>query len=330
MNMNNSPTKDELQALIRSCDDEAGRHILWVNKNGEVQITLLKNETPANWVRKNEKSILFRYESYGANTDYVGENAANDEDYVLSVFKTLLEDWETRQSHQGGISVSGTNKMFGYLMMLDSEKRQVASQYLHDVMDNTSRVVHLLSLYDSLKENESFSTLSATEDILRLSVVFIHSTLEEFLRRLAIDLLPKAGEKALNNIPLATTETGRAEKFALGSLTKFKGKTVDELIKQSVEIYYERSNFNNTQEISILFSELGIDVKKFNGCFPELNKLMKRRHFIVHRGDRTRNPHENLIPVSPINPEEVTKWLNIVTEFCGDVFEEILDKELLQ
>jgi hypothetical protein len=329
MNMNNSPTKDELQALIRSCDDTAGSHILWVNKSGEVQIALLTDETPASWVRKNEKNILFRYESYGRNNDYVGENAAKDEDYVLSIFNTLVADWETSQSHEGGISVQGTNKMIGYLMTLDLEKRQSASQYLDDVMENMLRVTQLSSLYDSLKENEKFSTLSATEDILRLSVVFIHSTLEEFLRRLAIDLLPKAGEKALNNIPLAN-ETGRAEKFALGSLAKYKEKTVDELIKQSVESYYERSNFNNTQDISILFSELGIDVKKFNGCFSELNKLMSRRHFIVHRGDRTRKPHESLVPLSPINPKEVTEWLNIVTEFCGDVFEEVSDKGLLQ
>jgi hypothetical protein len=328
--MNNSPTKDELQTLICACDDTAGSHILWVDKSGEVQITLLTNETPARWVNKNEKNIQFRYESYGANNDYVGENAANDDDYVTSVFNKLLEDWEISQSHEGGISVLGTNKMIGYLMTLDKEKRQSVGQYLDDVMDNMVRVTQLLSLYGSLKENEKFSSLSATEDILRLSVVFIHSTLEEFLRRLAIDLLPNASEKALNNIPLATEAGGRVEKFSLGNLAKFKEKTVDEVIKQSVESYYERSNFNNTQDISVLFSDIGIDIKKFNGCFSELNKLMNRRHFIVHRGDKTRKPNESLAPISPINSEEVTNWLNVVTEFCGDVFEEVVDKGLLQ
>jgi hypothetical protein len=270
MNMNNSPTKDELKELIRACDDTAGSHILWVNKNGEVQISLLINETPASWVKRLEKSIRFRYESYQANNDYVGENAANDDDYVSAVFNELLKDWEISESHKGGVSLDGTNKILGNLLRLDLEQRRVAGQYLDDVLDNTFRVTNLLSLYNSLKQNDEFSALSATEDILRLSVVFIHSTLEEFLRRLAIDLLPNAGEKELNNIPLAAG-TGRAEKFSLGNLVKFKGKTIEEVIKESVESYYERSNFNNTQDISILFSELGLDVNKFNGCFSCLS-----------------------------------------------------------
>jgi hypothetical protein len=332
MNMNNSPTQDELQALIRGCDDAAGSHILWVNHDGEVQISLITDETPASSVRRNEKNIKFRYESYGANNDYVGENAANDEDYVRSVFNQLLVDWnewKRIENREGGISVLGTNKMIGYLMTLDLEQRQVAGTYLDDVMDNMFRVSQLLMLYDLLKKNSDFSPLAALEDILRLTVVFIHSTVEEFLRRLAINLLPNADKKALNNIPLAS-ESGRAEKFLLGNLVEFKDKTVEEVIKQSVEIYYERSNFNDTQDISNLFSDLGIDIKKFNSRFSKLNELMKRRHFIVHRADKMRKPNESLAPLSPINPREVTEWLNIVTEFCGDVFEEVFEKGLLQ
>jgi hypothetical protein len=94
MNMNNNPTKEELQALLRACDDTAGGHILWVSRSGEVQIILLTRETAAKWAGRMGNEIQFRYETYGSGNDYVGENAANDDRYVSSLFKKLLTDWQ--------------------------------------------------------------------------------------------------------------------------------------------------------------------------------------------------------------------------------------------
>lgn len=95
MNMNNNPTKEELRALIYACDDSAGHHIIWVNRLGDVRISLVANETPAKWVTRMEDEILFRFESYAANNDYVGQNAADDEKHVSSVFKELLASWNS-------------------------------------------------------------------------------------------------------------------------------------------------------------------------------------------------------------------------------------------
>lgn len=226
------------------------------------------------------------------------------------------------------IDISGTNKFLANLKKVDLERRKPALSYFKDVLDNMGRVVQLLTLHKTLKSNPEFSSNSATEDILRLSVVFIHATLEEFLRQLAIVLLPKAGEKALNNIPLVTT-TGRAEKFMLGSLTKLKGKTIDEVIAQSVESYYERSNFNNTTEISALLKELGIDISKVKRHFSELNDLMRRRHLIVHRADKTKESPEKPDTLFTIEPKEVVHWLRVTTEFSADIIEDVLDKNLL-
>jgi hypothetical protein len=226
------------------------------------------------------------------------------------------------------IDVNGTNKFLFNLMKLDLDKRQFARPYFHDVMENMNRVAQLLFLHDSLKKSTEYSSNSATDDILRLSVVFVHSTLEEFLRRLAVELLPKADEKVLNSIPLIT-ESGRAEKFSLGSLAKLKGKTIDEVITNSVESYYERSNFNNTVEISALFRDLGIDVSKVKHHFSEINNLMNRRHLIVHRADKVKQLKESSDALVTIKSEEVVKWLRVVTEFCADVIEEVFDKNLL-
>jgi len=199
---------------------------------------------------------------------------------------------------------------------------------INDVLDNMSRVSRLSSLYSSLKKSPEFSSNSATDDILRVSVVFIHSTLEEFLRGLAVELLPKADEKALNNIPLIT-ESGRAEKFGLGSLARLKGKTIDEVITKSVESYYERSNFNNTADINALLKDLGIDNSKVKHHFPELNNLMNRRHLIVHRADKIKQLQENPDALVSITMEEVDKWQQIVAEFCAGIIGDVLEKNLL-
>ena len=189
---------------------------------------------------------------------------------------------------------------------------------IKDVVDNMNRVGQLLSLYKSLKKSPEFSSNSAADDILRLSVVFIHSTLEECLRRLAIQLLPKADKKILDKIPLMT-KSGRAEKFALGSLAELKGKTIDEVIIKSIKNHYERSNFNNTMEINALFRDLGIDVSKVKHLFSDLNNLMDRRHLIVHRADKARQLQESADALVTIEPEEVIRWQEVVTEFCANV-----------
>jgi len=203
-----------------------------------------------------------------------------------------------------------------------------SSVIINNVLENMMRISKLASLYKSLKKSSAFSSDSATDDILRLSVVFIHSTLEEFLRRLAVELLPKADEKALNNIPLMT-ESGRAEKFTLGSLAKLKGKTIDEVITKSVESYYDRSNFNNTKEINTLFKDLGIDNSRVKHYFPELNNLMNRRHLIVHRADKINQLQEPPDTIGAITFEEVNNWQQTVAGFCADVIGYALETKLL-
>jgi hypothetical protein len=94
MNMNNVPTKEQLRALLRACDDTAGDHILWVHRLGDVQITLLVDETPVMWAARMSEEIKFRYETYSTHNEYVGENAANDDDYVSSLFEKLLKDYQ--------------------------------------------------------------------------------------------------------------------------------------------------------------------------------------------------------------------------------------------
>lgn len=97
MNMQNDPSKNQLRALLYACNDLAGCHILWVNRLGEVHITLLGKETPAHWAERMESQIQFRYAVYEAGNDYVGPNVAINTEYVSLLFNKLLQDWHGRK-----------------------------------------------------------------------------------------------------------------------------------------------------------------------------------------------------------------------------------------
>jgi hypothetical protein len=99
MNLDRNPTKEELQVLLEACDDGAGIHVLWVERMGEVQITLLLTETDVEWIREvNDQDVQFHYKSYAKNDGYVGKTASADDLYIVTLFEKLLRDWQEQRS----------------------------------------------------------------------------------------------------------------------------------------------------------------------------------------------------------------------------------------
>jgi len=153
-------------------------------------------------------------------------------------------------------------------------------------------------------------------DILRAAVVLVHATLEDFLRSMAATLLPFADEATLNTIPLAGTgHLGRAEKFLLGRLAAHRGKTILDLIKESVDDYLTTTTYNDTTQISALLVSLEVDIEKVRYLFPKLDEVIKRRHQIVHRADRIFPKLDALEQVESLTADQVKEWISAVQEF---------------
>ena len=115
--------------------------------------------------------------------------------------------------------------------------------YLRLISENFNRTMSLVQEADRLKAEIS-------SEILRAVIVLNHAYLEDFLRTLAFAFLPIAGEKALEGVPLAGIgRAERAEKFYLGKLLQHRGKSVDDVILESVSAYLERSTFNSVAEV---------------------------------------------------------------------------------
>jgi hypothetical protein len=157
---------------------------------------------------------------------------------------------------------------------------------------------------------------TAADDILRAAVVLIHAYLEDLLRTIAATILPEQDEICLDKIPLAGMP-GRPEKFSLGKLVQHKGKLVDDVLRQSVSEYLERSNFNNTQEIASFLRTLGFDPTKHNEHFASIDTMIQRRHQIVHRADRVSSDGSDSYVLQPILAIEVLTWLKATHDFMA-------------
>jgi len=189
---------------------------------------------------------------------------------------------------------------------------------------NLKRVGSLVATYESHPDARGRGRKTAAVlDILRAAVVLLHASLEDVLRGIAEWKLPAAGKEALDDIPLAGTGPV-AKKIFLGELAAHRGKTVDELIKLSVEQYLLRSNYNNTAEVAGFLASVGVDVTKVNSRFKGLEEMMSRRHQIVHRADRQQHvsgPGDHT--VRALNKYTVRNWIGDVESFVADLFAQL-------
>lgn len=93
-NLANEPVVDDLRTLLSAQDDNAGHHVLWVTREGDVRIQCLsRGYTPAMWGNDHEGEYVFTM-SYRAGGGDMGPQAAEDDAYVLRLFADLMRRWE--------------------------------------------------------------------------------------------------------------------------------------------------------------------------------------------------------------------------------------------
>lgn len=188
---------------------------------------------------------------------------------------------------------------------------------------NLQRVENLIETYESHPDSKGRGRKRGQQlDTLRAAVVFLHATIEDILRTIASARLPYANRDLLSKIPLSGSNESR--KFHLGDLISHRGKTVDELLIESVDQYLDRSNFNSTTEIAKLLESVGIAVSAVNGSFSDIEALMQRRHQIVHRSDKqTKVTGSGDHRIKSLPRWQVRNWATAVKGFCEALFQEI-------
>jgi len=156
-------------------------------------------------------------------------------------------------------------------------------------------------------------------DVLRAATVFLHSALEDFLRSLSKMLTPTSiNEQKLNAVPLPGLG-GRAEKFFLGKLVAFRGKTVDEIIDTAISEHLDGISYNNVGEVKLCLRGLAIDPDNIPIDYGMLEEMIKRRHHIVHQADRNDSPGRGQHSTRSISITTVRDWRQNVELLVNEV-----------
>jgi hypothetical protein len=107
MNLDNHPTPEQLRQLLAGCDDHAGHHVLWVKRNGEVEISTiqhpyldvcsLQNEPAVLRLEQEHPEMQMRCETFLKGNEYVGPEAAANDDWIADFFDILGREWQKRK-----------------------------------------------------------------------------------------------------------------------------------------------------------------------------------------------------------------------------------------
>lgn len=182
---------------------------------------------------------------------------------------------------------------------------------------NLSRVKNILAIYQSNTGKKRGRRGIQETDLLRGAVVLLHASLEDVLRSLAEWKLPSASPGSLADIPLAGIKRGT--RIGLQELAMYRGRTVDEVISDSVKEHLERSSYNHPGEIKVVLERIGIDPRFGDAYSPELAAMMSRRHWIAHRADRNTLRGSGHHSVKSLAGVVVSRWIEAVEKFGLDL-----------
>lgn len=190
---------------------------------------------------------------------------------------------------------------------------------------NIQRVKHLVSLYGSHPGSKGRGRKDIVPaDILRSAVVLLHATFEDMCRTIAARALPVAGKDALHGIPLiGASNVNRPERFSLGDLATHRGKTIQQVIKESVDAYLRTVSYNNVDGFCHFLASLRFRKSGFEKYFSNLDAMMKRRHHIVHQADRNPNAGKpGQQEVIALSKGTVKKWISTVDKVLFELNKE--------
>ena len=156
---------------------------------------------------------------------------------------------------------------------------------------NLQRTRNLADAYDKIRPGGRGRKSVKDTDILRASIVFLHASLEEVIRDLLVQRLPDAEPQHLDKVSLSGKSVGgNPAKFFLGELAAFKGKTVDEVIEDSVRKQMNQSSFNDVEDIISRLRQVNINYEDEPiKVLSSVGNTIKRRHNIVHQADANEN-----------------------------------------
>ena len=192
---------------------------------------------------------------------------------------------------------------------------------------NYTRLTNLISLYESLKTANKGRRNTSQVELLRATVVFAHSTLEDFMRSLQSWKMPETDTEQLSNVWLPNNP--RKNKFSIQEIYEFRSLTVQELIDKSVKGYLNFQSYNQPSDLASAIKACGLTLTdQIKNLFPRIESLMNRRHHIVHQADRNDKAGSGHHKFKSLNLREVKDWIGAIDSFAELVIKQIGDGQI--
>jgi hypothetical protein len=202
-----------------------------------------------------------------------------------------------------------------------SAQAQFFQRQLNRYIINVKRVTDLLQAAKATEKNKP----ELEQDILRSAVVLLHATLEDQLRFVASIILPVCDKRVLDDYSLPDKK--RKEKFTLGDLRSYWGKSVQTLITESIKAHMETYSFSKTDKIVALLKQMEIEQPDVN--LPQIQGMIDRRHKIVHEADMVQDECLGEWVLAPLAANTVAEWLDTVHRFIALVNSSVVRGRLI-
>ena len=178
---------------------------------------------------------------------------------------------------------------------------------------NLARVESLITIYDRISGNKKFEDVKSS-DILRSGVVFLHATLEDVFRQLIRFRADKDISIVLKHLkfPVEDENGQPPNQIKLSDLISYRDKPVDEVIQASMDYYFEHLTFSRRKNIDQAMVMVGLSPGDFTTNLELLIEAVKRRHKIVHEGDRKPQSSDSHGQIKKIVRDDLAKWLKEV------------------
>ncbi len=187
--------------------------------------------------------------------------------------------------------------------------------------NNLRRVRNLVEIFDRLSPEDVDREIFAS-DLLRASIVLLHAALEDLLRSLAEWKLPTAAPAALASVPLQGVSDPRRTRFTMPELAKHRGRSVDDVVRDSVLFYLERSSYNDPGDVKRIVATCGGNPSVVEGFVRWMGPIMRRRHWIVHRADHSRTLEGRRHEAQAVDRATVNTWIDKVEQLGDSILNE--------
>lgn len=158
---------------------------------------------------------------------------------------------------------------------------------LMHAINNLWRARRFIDLALTMDENDE-----KRADLLGAAIVFLHATLEEYLRLVAIQEWVKLDKEKLQSVIKQYNRLGNKNvKLSLLEIVDFRDKTFESVLVDEIQAFlYQGMSFNSLEEIQAFLKTVNISLSDLASelgqeTIDNVSALIYKRHLVAHQAN---------------------------------------------